>query len=355
MNIDLPLIHRWIWDDVITLPDPETTLDAARTLTDEGSLDTAASLLDRAWGAQPSHRPLQDARGELLDRLSVQEHSIRWRYIPAGFFRQGSEDGDDDEQPRRRVELDAFWIADAPLTWTQIAELAELSPPPELRAKSDPPEGEQRFDNDALIGFFNRRIIEMYSVAKVTVPAAPDEPAWRLRLIDAANPAAYDVLPAVGFHHDLATRFVSARSTGIFEYALPTEAQWERAARGGLPDARYPWGDTEPSPRLADYDRFEEFSIRPVREMPPNGYGLFGIAGSVREWCSDWYDSLEYQQIASRNPTGPEKGKQRVARGGSWADCAATLRVSFRSAFSSNQYWNDPSVGLRPIRRARTK
>ncbi|MFO0557203.1 MAG: SUMF1/EgtB/PvdO family nonheme iron enzyme [Polyangiales bacterium] len=352
MTVDLPLIHRWIWDETVTLPDPETVLDAASALIERRSLDTAASLLDRAWGAKPTHRALQDARARLLDQLSVTEHSIHFRYIPAGWYRQGSEDGDEDEQPRRRVELDAFWIAEEPLTWTQVAALADLTPPPELQAKSDPPLDQDQFDRDRLVGFFNRRIIEIYCTVATDTPPSEMNRAQPRRWVERTADA-YAVLPAVGFNHETALRFVKARAEGLFEYDLPTEAQWERAARGGLPDARYPWGDTEPSPRLADFDRFEQFSIRPVRETPPNGYGLFGVAGGVREWCADWYDALEYQQIASRNPTGPSTGVQRVARGGSWADCAAALRVSFRSAFTSGPYWNDPSVGLRPIRRVR--
>lgn len=360
-EVDYAVANRWIWDDSSALPDAIVTLETADALLREGAMDMAASLLDRAWGAQPTHRALQDARAALLDRLSIREHQINFRYIPAGWFRQGSEEGDEDERPRRRVELSAFWIAEEPLTWLQVAALGNLTPPPELRADTDPPEDSRDYTRVPLINPFLARILGTFSVS--TEGIEPDarwadlvdviEP-WQRDAMLRSNPAAYGVLPAAGMSHAVASRIVAARSNASIEYALPSEAQWERAARGGLPDARYPWGDTEPSPRLADYDQFERLKLRSVRELVPNGYGLFATAGSCYEWCEDWYDALEYQRIASRNPSGPTEGKQRVARGGSWADPSYALRVSFRCAFdSAYDYFACPTIGMRPIRRPR--
>lgn len=359
--VDHALVHRWIWEHGVTLPDATVVLETADALLREGSMDMAASLLDRAWGAQPTHRALQDARAALLDRLSIREHQINFRYIPAGWFRQGSEEGDEDERPRRRVELDAFWIAEEPLTWVQVAALGNLTSPPELRAETDPPEDSQDYTRLPLINQFLERILRTYSATTegVELDAASAEltaalEPWQRDAVIRSLPAAYGVLPAAGMSHAVASRIVAARSNASIEYALPSEAQWERAARGGLPDARYPWGDTEPSPRLADYDQFERFKLRSVRELSPNGYGLFGAAGSCYEWCEDWYDALEYRQTAKRNPTGPTEGKQRVARGGSWADPSYALRVSFRCAFNSAfEYFACPTIGMRPIRRPR--
>jgi formylglycine-generating enzyme required for sulfatase activity len=118
-----------------------------------------------------------------------------------------------------------------------------------------------------------------------------------------------------------------------------------------LRDARYPWGDAEPTARLADFDRFESFKLRPVREFAPNGYGLFAMAGTCREWCLDLYDAREYERSAERNPLAqPAASSQRVARGGSWADCAEAITVTFRSAVRSGRYFNDPTFGMRPVR-----
>jgi formylglycine-generating enzyme required for sulfatase activity len=344
--------HEWIWSETARLPHAETTLEVARELLAERTRESArlaASLLDRAWGAQPTHDGLRMARDSLLDALSVSEHGVRWRFVPAGWFRQGSEDGDDDERPRRRVELDAFWIADAPLDWVQVATMGGLTPPPMLAAPTD------REGVEPLVDWFARRILAQYSRAKLPPSARPpelppDTPQYVLDAIDDSRAEAFSVLPAVAIGWPLAERIVGHRCDDSVTYALPTEAQWERAARGGLPDARYPWGDAEPSPRLADYDAFERFSLRPAREFSPNGYGLYAMAGTVHEWCADWYDALAYCDGPARNPVGPPSGKQRVLRGGSWADCAATLRVSFRSAAVPTTRCPIPTVGLRPVR-----
>ncbi len=359
MTVDLRAIHRWIWDEIVSFPAAETALEAASVLVANGSIDTAASLLDRAWGHHPSHRALQDARANVLDSLAVKEHSITFRYVPAGWFWQGSEDGDHDERPRRRVELDPFWIADAPLTWTQIATFADLVPAPSLRWKSegrtdDDDDDDFNEQNPPLIDSITRRMVSIYSVARIPVAGLPDDlPDWQRQALESATPESYNVLPAVGISWANAVKLAAVRSTSAIEYTLPTEAQWERAARGGLPDARYPWGDTDPSPRFADYDRFEEFKMRPTRELVPNGYGLVAMAGTLNEWCLDWYDAQEYLQNPARNPVGPPSGKQRVARGGSWADCPATLRVSYRSAFEPSPYGTIPTIGMRLVRRIR--
>lgn len=355
-------IHRWVWDDPVTLPDPTVIVETSEALRVEGAIDLAAALLDRAWGRHPTHAALHNARAALLDHLAIDEHGVRFRYIPAGWYRQGSEEGDADERPRRRVELDAFWIASEPLTWVQVASLGDLTAPPELRAKDDPPPGATSRDRQPLIDPFAQRIIAIYSQTSegialdpAWVAAAEKLEPWQREAVIRSLPESYGVLPAVGLRYATAERVAKTRSNSVVEYALPTEAQWERAARGGLRDARYPWGDAEPSPRLADYDQFERFKLRSVRELVPNGYGLFGMAGSCYEWCSDWYDALEYQQIAKRNPTGPTTGKQRVARGGSWADASYALRVSFRAAYDSDSpWWVVPTVGMRPIRRPRS-
>jgi formylglycine-generating enzyme required for sulfatase activity len=129
------------------------------------------------------------------------------------------------------------------------------------------------------------------------------------------------------------------------------------AARGGLVGARYAWGNEPPVFGLCDFGRFENFSIIPPRVLPPNAYGLYGMCGGVWEWTADWYDAQYYEDSPVDAPTGPPSGKQKVVRGGSWADCAEIVTVSFRASRESSS-WRDeqwgqhltPNIGFRLCR-----
>jgi formylglycine-generating enzyme required for sulfatase activity len=123
-------------------------------------------------------------------------------------------------------------------------------------------------------------------------------------------------------------------------YRLPTEAEWERAARGGLEAKLYTWGDEAPQ-NQTNYSGLWLNGPERVGRRAPNGFGLYDISENVHEWCSDWLDDNYYRESPERNPEGPAIGTRRTSRGGSWRHQIKITRVAARSSIPPEFKYSD--------------
>ncbi|MCY2988994.1 MAG: SUMF1/EgtB/PvdO family nonheme iron enzyme [Planctomycetota bacterium] len=271
--------YQQILDDVLGIFDPIRS----RQVPIADAID-AADALGQAGDPRFPHGPTPDL----------------WVKIPAGEFRMGSQkkkkkaanfdaEADDDESPVRTVYLDAYKLGRYPVTVAQYRLFV---------------------DND---GYADKRHWAAGGWQQFTEPDGWAEqkqhPNWPVTGVSWFEAQAY------------------CRWAGE-DYRLPTEAEWERAARG-TDGRRFPWGNDEPTAELLNYasnvTHATPVGIYP-RGVSPEG--LADLAGNVWEWCEDWFGPYEPRSI--RNPTGSDKGERRVVRGGAWSNPSWGCRCSCR-------------------------
>jgi len=234
--------------------------------------------------------------------------------IPEGAFTMGTDDvglgwhqGNPNENPEHVVTLGAYWIDQFELIVTRYEKFIE-------ETRHDPP----MWEEDATASAGDRPVVG------VTWQDAADYCKWAGK-------------------------------------RLPTEAEWEKAARG-TDKRRFPWGEMQPFVDIVNYNRgiwvsypitlisvtsgLEGMSIRHgLKTGGTSPYGLYHMAGNASEWVADWYDAEYYRKSPKENPTGPEQGDKKVIRGGSWNDPPRNLRVTYRLKASTD--YQDSTIGFR--------
>lgn len=229
---------------------------------------------------------------------------VKMRLVPAGEFTMGSEDGDADEKPVHQVYLDDYYIDTYEVTnilYKACVNDGMCTMPSETRS-------------NVRSNYYGNKLFDNYPVINVSWYYAKAYCEWRGPMKSA--------IPA----------------------RLPTEAEWEKAARGE--DKRiFPWGDegeiTDPwDGRHCDkanyWNRYTAACVGDTVKVGsyPNGvspYGIYDLAGNVWEWVADWYDSNYYQKSPTNNPLGPVSGQARVLRGGSWDSYLLSIMSTTRS------------------------
>ena len=240
----------------------------------------------------------------------------------------GAADADADERPVHRVYVSEFFIGRFEVTNDEYARFIRATghPAPTLRTLPLVATG----GRDAMF-------------KELAAPYL-----WK----DYSPPAGHGTNPVVLVSFDDAVAYCSWLSEATERAVrLPTEAEWEKAARGGIEGRRYPWGDDIDSSRcnfLEDPSAKNRRGTKPAGTYPPNAFGLCDVVGNVWEWVSDWYGTEYYGGGEMKDPCGPSNGSMRIVRGGSWVnDDVTMLRCAYRHKVPPDTYAY--SIGFRIV------
>lgn len=274
-------------------------------------------------------------------------HPIAQAAIPAGSFTMGDSSGDrnpaDGEVPLHQVSLEAFSIDQTTVTNDAFAAFVDATG---YRTEAE------------TFGFSAVFHLALAAPEADIMGQPPGTPWWfGVQGADWRHPGGRDSdLDGLGDHPVVHVSWNDAVAYCAWAgRRLPTEAEWEYAARGGLEGAKYPWGDDEVDAggwranifqgRFPAENTVEDgfLTTAPVRTFAPNGYGLWQPVGNVWEWCADWFDPRFYGQSPAHAPTGPARGGARVMRGGSYL-CHISYCNRYRNAARS-QNTPDSSMG----------
>ena len=291
----LPRQYRWIAVQFEPEGDPWLLHQIARELAGEGNLEGAATVFDRAYGIDPRIAEVREGRWRVLDALAVKEYGIVFRYVPGGPFLMGCHNREPDERPWHPVWLSPFWLSETPTSWATYCRLMDWELPP-VGFPRDLPAPTGDFDqarfhlreaNKLRLQYCEDRTLRARDWHAHVPPQAGQAEVRRASPFGSPSrsepdaPWEYNTKPMIAVAWQEAEELADRLSSDAVRYGLPTEAQWEKAARGGLIGARHAWGDTPPDPDRCDFDRFHEFSILPMKTFPPNGYGLHAMNGGV--------------------------------------------------------------------------
>ena len=231
-------------------------------------------------------------KGETYIDVTIGEVSFRMIKVEGGTFRMGSADDESDEQPEHDVTLDSYYIGQTEVT-QNLWEVVMGNNPSYFEGNQMPVENVSWNDCQAFITKLNQL-------------------------------------------------------TGK-RFRLPTEAEWEYAARGGKFHEKTNYSGNEDVDRVAWYWGNSSEKTHPVKMKLPNALGIYDMSGNVMEWCNDWYDENYFVESPPKNPLGPSSGEKRVIRGGSWlsydGDCRVSSRQRITPGYSGGRY----GYGLRIV------